>query len=165
MKKNLLLALLALCGVAPAASAQTGATPNFGLVGYAGMTTGTTGGAGGASVTVSTGTALMAAIRANTTNAPLTIYINGIITPANTPSTYDKIEIKDRNNISLIGVGTSGELNGIGIYVRRAGNIIIQNLKIHHVLLGPKTAIGIEGPANHIWVDHCELYNQYRAWA
>ncbi|RAK63828.1 T9SS type A sorting domain-containing protein [Hymenobacter edaphi] len=157
MKKPLLtmLGLLALT----AAQAQT---PVFGLYGNAALTTGTTGGAGGASVTVSTGTALMAAIRANTSNAPLTIYVNGVITPANTPSTYDKIEIKDRNNISIIGVGTSGEFDGIGLYVRRASNIIIQNLKVHHVLLGPKDCIGIEGPANHIWVDHCELYNQYQ---
>lgn len=159
MKTRLLLAALAAC-LAPAAAAAQSAP--FGLYGYAGTTTGTTGGTGGAAVTVSTGTDLMAAIRANTGNAPLTIYINGVITPANTPAIYDKIEIKDRNNISLIGVGTSGELNGIGLYVRRAGNIIIQNLKIHHVLLGPKDAIGIEGPANHIWVDHCELYSQHQ---
>lgn len=153
------LTLLAALGLLTAARAQT---PVFGLYGYAAQTTGTTGGAGGTSVTVSTGTALMAAIRANTSNAPLTIYVNGVITPANTPSTYDKIEIKDRNNISIIGVGTSGEFNGIGLYVRRASNIIIQNIKVHHVLLGPKDCIGIEGPADHIWVDHCELYNQYQ---
>lgn len=157
MKKSILAALLALA--APTAFAQTaGAT--YGLYGYATLTTGVTGGAGGTSVTVSTGTALMAAIRANTTSAPLTIYIDGVITPANTPATYDKIEIKDRSNISLIGVGTRGEFHGIGIYVRRASNIIIQNLNIHHVQYGPKDCIGIEGPANHIWVDHCELHNE-----
>jgi pectate lyase len=159
MKKTLLALLLSAGLASPAAFAQTAP---FGLYGYAGMTTGTTGGAGGPSVTVSTGTALMAAIRGNTSNAPLTIYINGTITPANTPSTYDKIEIKDRSNISIIGVGTSGEFNGIGLYIRRAGNVIIQNIKVHHVLLGPKDCIGIEGPANHIWVDHCELYNEYQ---
>jgi pectate lyase len=157
MKKTVLL-LGALCALT-SAHAQTAP---FGLFGYASQTTGTTGGTGGAAVTVSTGTALMAAIRGNTGNAPLTIYVNGTITPANTPSTYDKIEIKDRNNISIIGVGTSGEFHGIGLYVRRASNIIIQNIKVHHVLLGPKDCIGIEGPADHIWVDHCELYNQYQ---
>jgi len=161
MKTPLLVALLAYAGFSTSAQAQ--ATPDFSLAGYAGMTTGTTGGTGGRSVTVSTGTALMAAIRGNSTNAPLIIYVNGTITPANTDlTTYDKIEIKDRNNISLIGVGTSGEFNGIGLYIRRASNIIVQNLKIHHVLLGPKDAIGIEGPANHIWVDHCELYSQHQ---
>ncbi|GAB2956774.1 hypothetical protein GCM10027048_23720 [Hymenobacter coalescens] len=159
MPKRLLALATACTLLSPAAFAQTAP---FGLFGYASLTTGTTGGAGGATVTVSTGTALMAAIRANTSNAPLTIYVNGTITPANTPPTYDKIEIKDRDNISIIGVGTSGEFNGIGLFVRRASNIIIQNLKIHHVQLGPKDCIGIEGPADHIWVDHCELYNQYQ---
>ncbi|UOQ74040.1 pectate lyase family protein [Hymenobacter cellulosilyticus] len=159
MKKSLLTALLALGSAAPAAFGQTAP---FGPIGFVTQTTGITGGAGGTSVTVSTGTALMAAIVANKSNAPLTIYINGVITPANTPTTYDKIEIKDRNNISIIGVGSSGEFNGIGLYVRRASNIIIQNIKVHHVQLGPKDCIGIEGPANHIWVDHCELYNVYQ---
>ncbi|MCB2379271.1 T9SS type A sorting domain-containing protein [Hymenobacter sp. BT635] len=159
MKKSLLTALLALGSVAPAAFGQTAP---FGPIGFVTQTTGITGGAGGTSVTVSTGTALMAAIVGNRSNAPLTIYINGVITPANTPATYDKIEIKDRNNISIIGVGTSGEFNGIGLYVRRATNIIIQNIKVHHVQLGPKDCIGIEGPANHVWVDHCELYNQHQ---
>jgi len=160
MKKTLFAALLALGLTSP--TALLAQTVTYGLFGYAGMTTGTTGGAGGTSVTVSTGTALMAAIRGNTGNAPLTIYVDGVITPANTPSSYDKIEIKDRNNISIIGVGTRGEFDGIGLYVRRASNIIIQNLNIHHVLAGPKDCIGIEGPANHIWVDHCELHNDYQ---
>ncbi|WP_426061104.1 T9SS type A sorting domain-containing protein [Hymenobacter sp. B1770] len=159
MKTRLLVAALAACISGTPAFAQTAP---FGLYGYANMTSGTTGGAGGTSVTVSTGTELMNAIRAKTVSAPLIIYVNGTITPANTPSTYDKIEIKDRNNISIIGVGTSGEFNGIGLYVRRASNVIIQNLKIHHVALGPKDCIGIEGPADHIWVDHCELYNQFQ---
>jgi pectate lyase len=64
-------------------------------------------------------------------------------------------------NISIIGIGTSGELDGIGIKIRRARNIIIQNLKIHHVSIGDKDCISIEGPASNIWVDHCELYNEY----
>ncbi|WP_216679731.1 hypothetical protein [Hymenobacter siberiensis] len=52
--------LLALVSSFPA-FAQTGGAV-YGLFGYASMTTGTTGGAGGTSVTVSTGTALQAAI-------------------------------------------------------------------------------------------------------
>ena len=162
MKKTLLTAALTLAtaALAPAAFAQTGGAV-YGPFGYATQTTGVTGGAGGTTVTVSTGTALMAAIRGNSATGRLTIYVDGVITPANTPSSYDKIEIKDRNNISIIGVGTRGEFDGIGLYIRRASNIIIQNLNIHHVLAGPKDCIGIEGPADHIWVDHCELHNEY----
>lgn len=130
--------------------------PSFNLVGFATLNGGTTGGQGGPSVTVSTGTALQNAINQG---GPRIIYVNGTITTSN--SSDSKINVKDVDNISIIGVGTSGELNGIGIKITRASNIIIRNLKIHHVLSGDKDCISIEGPANNIWVDHCELYNQF----
>lgn len=132
--------------------------PSFNLVGFATLNGGTTGGQGGPSVTVSTGTALQDAIKQG---GPRIIYVNGTINTSNS-SGLSKIEIKDVNNISIIGVGTKGELNGIGIKVWRAKNVIIRNLKIHHVLAGDKDCISIEGPSNNIWVDHCELYNQFQ---
>ena len=161
MKINLLgAALLALASCLSAAAQTPGAT--FGLFGYASMTTGTTGGAGGTTVTVNTGTALQAAIR-NKGAQPLTIYINGTITLANSP-TLTKIDVKDVSDVSIIGFDRLGELNGIGVKVFRANNIILQNLKVHNVLAstGDGDCIGIEGPANHIWVDHCEMYNVYQ---
>ena len=161
MKRNLLCgALLTLASCFSAYSQTPGAT--FGVFGYAAMTTGTTGGAGGTTVTVSTGTALQAAIR-NKGAQPLTIYINGTITLANSP-TLTKIDVKDVSDVSIIGFDRLGEFNGIGIKVFRANNIILQNLKVHNVLAGTGDGdgIGIEGPANHIWVDHCELYNVYQ---
>ncbi|MBD2715199.1 carbohydrate-binding protein [Microvirga sp. STR05] len=161
MNKPLLFLLLALLLAGPGSRAQTpGAT--FGLFGYAGATTGTTGGAGGTSVTVNTGAALQTAINGKGAQ-PLTIYINGTITPANSPG-LDKIEVKNKNDISIIGFATLGEFNGIGIKVFRANNIILQNLKVHHVLasFGDGDCISIEGPASHVWVDHCELYNVYQ---
>ena len=33
---------------------------------------------------------------------------------------------------------------------------------IPHVAIGEKDCIGIEGPADHIRVDHCERYNEYQ---
>ena len=158
MKSPLLLLLLSSCF--PAFSQTAGAV--YGLFGYASMTSGTTGGAGGTSVTVNTGTALQAAIR-NKGTQPLTIYINGTITLANSP-TLTKIDVKDVSDVSIIGFDRLGEFNGIGLKVFRANNIILQNLKVHHVLAstGDGDGIGIEGPANHIWVDHCELYNVYQ---
>ncbi|GAA4353230.1 hypothetical protein GCM10023185_13680 [Hymenobacter saemangeumensis] len=159
MKKVLLTACVALL-LAGAARAQA-PTVNFAQVGYSTLTTGTTGGAGGTAVTVSTGSALQAAINGNRSNAPLTIYISGTITPANSPG-LSKIDVKDRNNISIIGVGTSGEFHGIGIKIWRARNIIVQNLNIHHVNTGDKDCISIEGPSDHIWIDHCELHNQFQ---
>ncbi|MGE5604590.1 MAG: pectate lyase family protein, partial [Bacteroidota bacterium] len=104
-----------------------------------------------------TGTDLQNAIKQG---GPRIIYVNDTINLSNS-SGLSKIDVKDVNNISIIGVGTKGELNGIGIKVTRASNIIIRNLKIHHVLSGDKDCVSIEGPANNVWVDHCELYNQF----
>lgn len=130
--------------------------PSFNLVGFATLNGGTTGGQGGPSVTVTTGTELQNAIKQG---GPRIIYVNGTITMGN--SSDSKINIKDVDDISIIGVGTSGEFNGIGIKINRASNIIIRNVKVHHVLSGDKDCISIEGPVNNVWVDHCELYNQF----
>lgn len=145
-------------------------------IGYATLNGGTTGGYGGDVVYVSTGTELQNAINVynSTSNptgrasrtSPRIIYVIGKITLANSGG-LDKIEIKGSSdtslceNLSIIGVGTSGELEGIGIKIWRAKNIIIQNLKIHHVLYntGEGDAINISGPASNIWIDHCEFYN------
>lgn len=128
-------------------------TVDFSLIGFA---AGTTGGQGGTEITVTDGAALQNAIK-NKGSQPLTIYVNGRITPSN--AGVNKIDVKDVSDVSIIGVGSNGEFDGIGIKITRASNIIIQNLKIHHVATGDKDCISIEGPAHHIWVDHCELYN------
>lgn len=133
---------------------------NFSLVGWATQSGGTTGGAGGDEVTVNTGTALQNAINNKGSN-PLTIYVNGTINLSNS-SGLSKIDVKDVSDVSIIGVGTSGELNGIGIKIWRSSNIIIRNLRIHHVMSGDKDCISIEGPSDHIWIDHNELYNQFQ---
>ncbi|MEN0641871.1 pectate lyase [Alkalicoccobacillus gibsonii] len=130
---------------------------SFAMQGFATLNGGTTGGAGGTTVTVTTGDQLLTALKNKPSNTPLTIYVNGTITPSNTSAS--KIDIKDINDVSILGVGTRGEFNGIGIKVWRANNIIIRNLKIHHVNTGDKDAISIEGPSKNIWVDHNELYN------
>ncbi|BAB07538.1 pectate lyase family protein [Halalkalibacterium halodurans] len=131
-------------------------TPNFNLQGFATLNGGTTGGAGGDVVTVRTGNEFINALKSKNPNRPLTIYVNGTITPSNTSDS--KIDIKDVSNVSILGVGTNGRLNGIGIKVWRANNIIIRNLTIHEVHTGDKDAISIEGPSRNIWVDHNELY-------
>lgn len=127
----------------------------YGLIGFGNTNGSTTGGAGGDEVIVTNGTDLQNAIKE--ADGPRIIYVNGTITPSNSGS-LSKIDIKDASDISIIGVGTSGDFDGIGIKVWRANNIIIQNVKVHHVLIGDKDAISIEGPSDHIWVDHCELY-------
>ncbi|MFD2626938.1 pectate lyase family protein [Salibacterium salarium] len=131
-------------------------TPNFDMTGFATEDGGTTGGEGGDTVTVSTGDELADAISNKDENTPLTIYVDGTITPSNTSDS--KINIKDVSDISVLGVGNNGEFDGIGLKIWRADNVIVRNLTIHEVDTGDKDAISVEGPSNNIWVDHNELY-------
>lgn len=144
----------------PAPDTSNGEIPSgeFGLVGYG---AGTTGGQGGTTITCSTAGDIINAISNKDKSTPLIIYVNGTGTLSNANSN-DEVLIKDKSDISIIGVGTNGELNGIGIRMVRCSNIIIQNMKIHHVLASTAEGdcISIENSSN-IWVDHCELYNEY----
>jgi pectate lyase len=127
--------------------------------GFASLNGGTSGGGGGRTVTVSTGTALQAAIDSATKAAgPVTVRIEGVITPAN--SGGSAITIDGRSNISIIGTGDGAEFDGIGIQIKGgSSNLIIRNLEIHHVATGTKDAISIEGPSRNIWIDSNELYS------
>lgn len=130
----------------------------FGQTGYSTENGGTTGGAGGDEVTVSNGVDLQNAIK--DASGPRIIYIDGTINVANSTG-LSKIDIKDVSDISIIGL-EGAEFDGIGLKIWRASNIIIQNVTVHHVLTGDKDGLNIEGPSDHIWVDHCEFYNQYQ---
>lgn len=129
------------------------------VAGFATVNGNTTGGAGGDTVWVSTGNDLQDAINDKGTS-PRVIMVNGIINLENSEG-LSKIDVKDVEDLTIRGAGEGAEFNGIGLKVRRASNIIIRNLRVHHVLSGEKDCIGIEGPADHIWVDHCELYNEF----
>lgn len=93
---------------------------------------------------------------------PSIIYVDGTIT-------YDDyweiasgkrrsyIEIgANVENLSIIGVGTNGIFDGIGLKIQ-GKNTIIQNLTIRKVLAGD--AIEINN-AKYVWVDHCTLHNE-----
>lgn len=129
--------------------------------GYASLNGGTTGGSGSnaVTVTVSTGTQLANALKNRDLNRPLTIRVNGTITPGNSGG-LEKFDIKDMNNVSIIGVGNNALFDGIGLKVFRANNVIIRNLRIRYVNIGDMDAITIEGPARNVWIDHNELYNR-----
>ncbi|HEY0891771.1 MAG TPA: hypothetical protein VGE32_01870, partial [Cellvibrio sp.] len=130
---------------------------------------GVTGGQGGAVVTVTTGTQLNAALCARATmSTPITILVNGTISHANTTAQgcntqADVIEIKQMSNISIIGVGTNALFEEMGIHVRDASNIILQNLHIRNVKKsGSPTsnggdAIGMETNVDRVWIDHNHL--------
>ncbi|MGM8225155.1 pectate lyase family protein [Cellvibrio sp. ARAG 10.3] len=127
-----------------------------------------TGGQGGPVYLVSTGTELNQALcgsRNGNRTAPVVILVNGTINHANTTAQgcdtqSDVIEIKNTSNVSIIGVGTNALFDEIGIHLRSANNIIIQNVHIRNVKKsGTPTsnggdAIGIERDVNRVWIDH-----------
>lgn len=130
---------------------------------------GVTGGQGGPVVTVTTGTELNTALcnRASMTS-PIVILVNGTISHANTTAQgcntqADVIEIKQMSNVSIIGVGTNALFEEIGIHVRDASNIILQNLHVRNVkksgspISNGGDAIGIETNVDRVWIDHNHL--------
>ena len=106
------------------------------LVGYG---SGTTGGGGNNQTTVSSISQLESALQSN-----VTIYVNGTI------SGSGMIQIKDESNISVIGVGSSGKFQGVGLSFIRTSNIIIQNLVFENC---SEDAINIEN-TTRVWIDH-----------
>lgn len=126
--------------------------------GFASIDGGTTGGAGGNSLTVRNGAELVAALKAKKKDTtPLTIYVDGTLTPDN--SGAKQFDVKDMENVSIIGVGNRALLDGIGINIARANNVIVRNLTIRYNRIGQKDGISIQGTSHHIWIDHNEVYN------
>ncbi|MFB9234997.1 polysaccharide lyase family 1 protein [Plantactinospora siamensis] len=149
------------------ASAATG-----GVTGYATLNGGTTGGAGGQTVRASTGTAIHAALCGRASSStPITIQVEGTITLGNTTkvsgsscnTAADKIEIKEVSNVTIVGVGGGAVFDQIGIHLRSASNIIIQNVTVQNVKKsnGPTSnggdAIGMESDVHNVWIDHNSL--------
>ncbi|KAI1475066.1 polysaccharide lyase family 1 protein [Daldinia sp. EC12] len=113
-------------------------------IGYCTQNGGTTGGAGGQTVTVKDVDSLTKAAKQE---GPLTIIVSGTI------SGSAKVHVSADKTI----YGESGSsLNGVGLYIRRAKNVIVRNLKISKVLAKNGDAIGIDASSN-VWVDHCDL--------
>ncbi len=133
---------------------------------------GTTGGEGGQVVYATTGTEIHQALcnRASS-DTPIIIHVEGTINHGNTSkvsgdscnTAEDKIEIKEVSNISLIGVGNGALFDELGIHLRSASNIIIQNVHVRNVKKsGSPTsnggdAIGMESNVSNVWVDHVTL--------
>ncbi len=142
------------------ANCSGNASVNFELVGWATQNGGTTGGRGGATVFVNSGAQLNSALATKSAFSPLTIMVSGTINFQNTGS--DKIEVQGVRNVSIIGTDSGAEFNGVGLRLIESGNIVLRNLRIHHVAIGERDAISIHGPVDHVWVDHCELYATFQ---
>lgn len=126
--------------------------------GFASLDNGTTGGAGGTWVVATTGQEIVTALASKKNNAtPLTIYINGTITPDN--SGTNQFDVKDMDNVSIIGVNGNALFDGIGINIVRANNIIVRNVTMRWVRIGQKDHISIDNNSRNIWIDHNEFYN------
>ena len=151
----------------PAATAATGPA-----TGYASQNGGTTGGAGGQTVRATTGTAIHAALCGRASSStPLVIEVTGTITHAGTKkvsgSSCDTadgvIELKKISNVTIVGVGSGAVFDQVGIHIREAKNIIIQNVTVRNVKKsGSPTsnggdAIGMESNVRNVWVDHTTL--------
>lgn len=163
-------AAVVLAGVALSinhASAATG-----GVTGYATQNGGTTGGAGGTTVKATTGTQIHAALcnRASS-STPITIQVEGTINHGNTTAVSGDscstaasvIELKQISNVTIIGVGAGAVFDQIGIHIREASNIIIQNVTVKNVkksgspISNGGDAIGMEAGVRNVWVDHTTL--------
>ncbi|WP_437963624.1 hypothetical protein WMF04_28300 [Sorangium sp. So ce260] len=124
-------------------------TVDFRLYGYATTEGGTTGGKGGEMVSVSS----LDALRTEAAkDGARIIQITGKISGSG-----DDVDVA--SDKTIVGVGSNGEIEGVGLNLRRASNIIIRNLKIHHVLASSGNGDGIHMDESHnVWIDHCELW-------
>lgn len=73
------------------------------------------------------------------------------------------IELKQISNVTIVGVGSGAVFDQLGIHLREASNIIIQNVTVRNVKKsGSPTsnggdAIGMESGVRNVWVDHTTL--------
>ncbi|TDC81051.1 pectate lyase, partial [Micromonospora sp. KC606] len=151
----------------PHASAAPGTA-----TGYATRNGGTTGGAGGQTVRATTGTAIHAALCGRASSStPIIIQVEGTINHGNTSKVSGKscntaaglIELKQISNVTIVGVGSGATFDQLGIHIREARNIVIQNVTIRNVKKsGSPTsnggdAISMERNVRNVWVDHVTL--------
>ena len=179
MTRSVALRICAAAATGAAGAAIAVALPNAGAAaavgnatGYASLNGGTTGGAGGQTVRATTGTQIHEALcnRASS-STPITIEVSGTINHGNTTkvsgdscnTAADKIELKEISNVTIIGVGSGAVFDQLGIHIRDASNIIVQNVVVRNVKKsGSPTsnggdAIGMESTVRNVWVDHATL--------
>src|SRR5690606_21023772 len=140
--------------------------------GYATQNGGTTGGAGGQTVRATTGTQIHAALCSRAADdTPITIEVEGTINHGNTAKVSGDscntaagvIELKQVSNVTIVGVGNGATFDQLGIHLREASNIVIQNVTVKNVKKsGSPTsnggdAIGMESDVRNVWVDHVTL--------
>lgn len=135
-------------------AAMTANTP----IGYASLNGGTSGGAGGLATTVTTLAELVDYAKScEKSITPKILFIKGKISAP----TSTVITIKHGASISVLGEGSFGELENVGLMFWDYQNVIVRNMKIHEVIY-PNDALNIDQCQN-VWIDHNELYSRIGA--
>lgn len=88
--------------------------------------------------------------------APLTIVIAGTIAPENSSGT-DLIEMRDVDNVTLVGADAGSEFDRVGMRLTRANNITLRRIHLPFLVVGEKDEIRLEGHIDNAWIDHSEL--------
>jgi pectate lyase len=117
----------------------TGGPTGFASVNALGLN-GTTGGAGGRTVTATNATEFLEYIDSTET---LIIRVQGQINITSKQGV--------RPNKTIIGVGTSGHIDGGGLDFYRSYNVIVRNLLFTNA---EDDAVNVGQESHHIWIDH-----------
>ncbi|KAL2793838.1 pectin lyase fold/virulence factor [Aspergillus germanicus] len=114
--------------------------------GYASLNGGTTGGAGGTTTTVASYAEFTAAVEGD---EPKVVIVSGAITESAKSATVG-------SNTSILGADANAVLDGFGINIKKAENVIVRNLGVKNVLADNGDAIAAEYSTN-IWIDHVDV--------
>ncbi|UED85386.1 pectate lyase family protein [Streptomyces profundus] len=109
-----------------------------------GFGAGATGGAGGDVVSVSTADQL---IDAANSDGPLQIEVNGTISVSSM--------VRVSSDKSIVGAGSGATIQGSGLNIRQADNVIVQNLRFAN---SNDDGINVEYSTN-VWIDHNDFTN------
>ncbi|KAF7551745.1 hypothetical protein G7Z17_g4773 [Cylindrodendrum hubeiense] len=145
MKLNLSLFVYGFASLSYAFPSAYKSIATWGIEGYAksnpiGITTG---GKGGPTVIVTTEAELKAAVLGTD---PKVIKVKGSILLSS--------RLAITPNKSIIGVGSSAQITGAGLNIYNGDNVIVQNLKISHIL--GNDCITIRN-STRVWIDHNEF--------
>lgn len=144
-------------------------------IGFASLNGGTRGGRDGQTVTTTSYDELKSYAESSD---PYVILVDGTISNGESGGV-----ISIKSNKTIIGIGSTAFLNGIGIEIKNNSNIILRNLRVSmtgvttrtetpgvytasddeglpKILVNDGDAISISGTSKNIWIDHCELFSE-----
>lgn len=148
-------------------SDQAASAASFGIVGFATQNGGTSGGSGGRTVTA---TSLSDFTTYAQSTEKLIIRVDRKILAGTAGAS-----VRVNSNKTILGIGASGFLEGVGLNISSKKNIIIQNIKFtmstvtrtytndegrQQVVANDGDCITIQGSSTNIWIDHSEFYNK-----